>query len=120
MAENRLLSLLVFMAICFCFAFDGSIGVVGLTFSSKLINRFSDEAKALWISRNRNVSLDSWPKRNSFEYFQLLLGSDLKRQRMKLGSHSQLLFPVQGSETFFFGNELDWFVLFGFQESKRK
>ncbi|KDP32707.1 hypothetical protein JCGZ_11999 [Jatropha curcas] len=97
---------LVLVVVCFCFLFEGSIG---LTFSSKLIHRFSDEAKALWISRNGgNMSSDLWPKKHSFEYFQLLLVNDLKRQRMKLGSQNQLLIPEHGSQTFFFGNELDW------------
>ncbi|CAK7347091.1 unnamed protein product [Dovyalis caffra] len=88
-----------------CFQFEGS---VALTFSSKLMHRFSDEAKSLWISRKGNASGDLWPKWYSFEYFQLLLGNDLKRQRMKLGSQNQLLFPSQGSQTLSFQNELDW------------
>ncbi|KAK8677898.1 hypothetical protein V6N13_143418 [Hibiscus sabdariffa] len=75
------------------------------TFSSKLIHRFSDEAKVIWTARNGVVS---WPKRNSLEYLELLIGNDWKRQRMKVGSKNQLLFPSQGSQTLFFGNELDW------------
>ncbi|XP_022773173.1 aspartic proteinase-like protein 1 [Durio zibethinus] len=80
------------------------------TFSSKLIHRFSDEAKVLWTARNGNVAngVVSWPKRNSLEYLELLIENDLKRQRMKLGSQDPLLFPSQGSETLFFGNEFDW------------
>lgn len=95
----------VLVVVVVCVMFDGSIG---LTFSSKLIHRFSDEGEALWIRRNGNASGDLWPKRNSFECLQLLLGNDLKRQKMKLGLQNQLLFPAQGSRTFFFGNELDW------------
>lgn len=97
---------LVVVVVLLCCQFEASIG---LTFSSKLIHRFSDEAKSISISRKGNASGDLWPKRYSFEYFQLLLGNDLKRQRMKLGSQkNQLLFPSQGSQALFFGNELDW------------
>ncbi|OMO94194.1 Peptidase A1 [Corchorus olitorius] len=85
-------------------------GSAAVTFSSKLIHRFSDEAKALWIARNGNAGdgVVSWPKRNSLEYLELLIGNDVKRQKMKLGSQYPLLFPSQGSQTLFFGNEFDW------------
>lgn len=84
------------------------VGAFALTFSSKLIHVYSDEAKAVWASRSRNASVESWPKRNSPEYFRLLLGSDLTRQRMKLGSQYDFLFPSEGSETLSFGNALEW------------
>ncbi|GKV09267.1 hypothetical protein SLEP1_g20792 [Rubroshorea leprosula] len=104
--ENRVVGLMI---LSFCFLYWRPGGSVALTFSTKLIHRFSDEAKALWTSRNGNASnAVSWPRRNSSEYFELLLGNDLKRQRIKLGSHNQLLFPSEGSKTLFFGNELDW------------
>ncbi|XVF36775.1 hypothetical protein REPUB_Repub19eG0087500 [Reevesia pubescens] len=85
-------------------------GSAAVTFSSRLIHRFSDEAQVLWRARNGNAGngVLSWPKRNSLEYLDLLIGNDLKRQRMKLGSQKPLLFPSQGSETLFFGNEFDW------------
>lgn len=64
---------------------------------------------AVWESRGGdNASLKPWPKRNSLNYFQLLLQSDLKRQKLKLGSKYEHLFPSEGSQTLFFGNELDW------------
>ncbi|CAK9174257.1 unnamed protein product [Ilex paraguariensis] len=78
---------------------------VGATFSSKLIHRFSDEARSFWVSRNGNAT---WPKHRSLEYFRLLLSSDLKRQRLRLGSQNQLLVPSEGSETSFYGNDLGW------------
>ena len=81
---------------------------IAVTFSSKLIHRFSDEAKAFFVSRNSSVSVDSWPKKRSFDYYRLLLGSDLKRQKLKLGAEYQLLFPYLGSQTLFFGNDFDW------------
>uniref|UniRef100_A0A2N9IMC3 Peptidase A1 domain-containing protein n=1 Tax=Fagus sylvatica TaxID=28930 RepID=A0A2N9IMC3_FAGSY len=89
----------------------GSAGAVNL--SLKLIHRFSDEAKALWLSRsaNLNVNVDEkwWPKRNSLKNLELLFNNDLKkRQRMELSSHYDLLFPSQGSKTLFFGNDFDW------------
>ncbi|XP_015571415.2 aspartic proteinase-like protein 1 [Ricinus communis] len=100
MAHRELL-----FVICFCFLSNHSIG---LTFSSKLIHRFSEEAKSLLISGNDNVSSQTWPNKNSFQYLQLLLDNDLKRQKMNLGAQNQLLFPSLGSHTFFYGNDLDW------------
>ncbi|KAM0971707.1 hypothetical protein FF1_019611 [Malus domestica] len=100
--ENRTLILLL----SFCLFAEASLS---LTLSSKLVHRFSEEAMAVWESRSGgNASLKTWPKRNSFNYFQLLLKSDLKRHRLKLGSKRDLLIPSQGSQTLFFGNELDW------------
>lgn len=88
-------------------------GSLSLTLSSKLVHRFSEEAMAVWESRSGdNASLKPWPKRNSLNYFQLLLQSDLKRQKLKLGSKYEHLFPSEGSQTLFFGNELDWWVDF--------
>lgn len=86
-------------------------GAVELTFSSRLIHRFSDEAKVHLGSRSSNggaAELQSWPKRRSSEYFRLLLRSDLTRQRVKLGSQYESLYPSEGSQTFFFGNAFDW------------
>uniref|UniRef100_A0A2P2J7C0 Peptidase A1 domain-containing protein n=1 Tax=Rhizophora mucronata TaxID=61149 RepID=A0A2P2J7C0_RHIMU len=97
----------VLLVLCIGVFFDGSVGAA--TFSSKLIHRFSDEAKSVWTSRSGgNVSSDLWPKRNSFEFMQALLHNDLKRRRIKLASQNQLLFPAQGSQTLFFGNDLAW------------
>ncbi|KAK9271854.1 hypothetical protein L1049_002219 [Liquidambar formosana] len=76
-------------------------------FSSRLIHRFSDEAKALRVSRNGNVS-DSWPERRSMEYYQMLVSSDFQRQKMKLGTQYQLVFPSEGSKTMSFGNDFGW------------
>lgn len=81
---------------------------VAVTFSSKLIHRFSDEARAFLVARNGNISADSWPKKRSFDYYRLLLSSDLKLQNLKLGAQYQLLFPSQGSEALFFGNDFGW------------
>ncbi|KAA8522519.1 hypothetical protein F0562_013120 [Nyssa sinensis] len=78
---------------------------VAVTYMSKLIHRFSDEAKSFWVSRKGNVS---WPKQRNVEFFRLLLSGDLNRQRMKIGSQNQLLVPSEGSETFSYGNELGW------------
>ncbi|KAI4337735.1 hypothetical protein L6164_016113 [Bauhinia variegata] len=81
---------------------------IALKFSLKLIHRYSDEAMVLWVSRNKNVSVESWPNKNSSDYFKLLLSSDLTRQKMKLASQYNFLYPSQGSQTLFFGNAFDW------------
>ncbi|PHT98387.1 Aspartic proteinase-like protein 1 [Capsicum chinense] len=78
----------------------------GHTFSSRLIHRYSDEAVSFWASKGK--SMTSWPKRESVEHMRLLLSNDLKRQKLKLGSQKQMLFPSQGSETHFYGNDLSW------------
>ncbi|KAH1216043.1 Aspartic proteinase-like protein 1 [Glycine max] len=85
-------------------------GAVGATFSSRLIHRFSEEAKAHLASRGNksSVLLQAWPQRNSSEYFRLLLRSDVARQRMRLGSQYETLYPSEGGQTFFFGNALYW------------
>ncbi|XP_057970967.1 aspartic proteinase-like protein 1 isoform X2 [Malania oleifera] len=75
-------------------------------FSLRLIHRFSDEVKALRISRLGEPR--HWPERGSVEYLQMLASSDLHRQKMKLGSQYQLIFPSEGSKTVSFGDELDW------------
>ncbi|KAJ0024910.1 hypothetical protein Pint_08289 [Pistacia integerrima] len=107
---NRLFILLV--SLFSYLLFDGSAAV---TFSSKLIHRFSEEAKARWISRAGDVSVaDSWPNKKSVEYMEVLFGNDLKRQRMRVDLQSsnksqyQLLFPSHGSQTLYFGNQFYW------------
>lgn len=104
---------LVFLACCyFVVVINGSGGALTLS-SSKLIHRYSEEAKALWVSRSGNVDV-KWPKKNSLEYLELLVRNDLmkkkkrKRQNIKLVNHYDLLFPSHGSQTLFFGNDLAW------------
>ncbi|KAH0694015.1 hypothetical protein KY285_021112 [Solanum tuberosum] len=77
----------------------------GYTFSSRLIHGFSDEAVSFWASKGKSMT---WPKRESVEHMRFLLSNDWKRQRLKLGSQKQLLFPSEGSETHFYGNDLSW------------
>jgi len=50
-----------------------------------------------------------WPEKKSKEYYQILVSSDLKRQKLKLGPHYQLLFPSQGSKTMSLGNDFGWY-----------
>ncbi|KAA8532546.1 hypothetical protein F0562_032638 [Nyssa sinensis] len=76
---------------------------VAVTYMSKLIYRFFDEAKSFWVSRKGNVS---WPKQRNVVFFRLLLSGDLNRQRMKIGSQNQLLVPSKGNKTFSYGNKL--------------
>ncbi|XP_010491661.1 PREDICTED: aspartic proteinase-like protein 1 [Camelina sativa] len=71
-------------------------------FSSRLIHRFSDEARAsIKIPR-------SFPEKRSLEYYQLLARSDFRRQRMNLGAKSQPLVPSEGSKTISSGNDFGW------------
>ncbi|XP_060198810.1 aspartic proteinase-like protein 1 isoform X1 [Lycium barbarum] len=74
------------------------------TFSSRLIHGFSDEAVSFLASKGK-TSRVTWPKRESVEHARLLLSNDLKRQRLK---KQFLLFPSQGSQTHFYGNDLSW------------
>ncbi|KAL6959294.1 cathepsin D [Sarracenia purpurea var. burkii] len=101
MATRRLLCVTMTVLLMEC--------VVGVTFSSRLIHRFSDEVKALRISGIRAAS-GSWPERRSLEYYQMLVGSDVKRQKMKLGPRYHFLFPSEGSETISFGDDFGWLV----------
>ncbi|KAJ7945367.1 Aspartic proteinase-like protein 1-like [Quillaja saponaria] len=83
---------------------------MAITFSTRMIHRFSDELKELRVSTstgNGNVSL-SWPEKRSFKYYEMLVNSDFQRQNMKLGAHYQLLFPSHGSQTMSFGNDFGW------------
>lgn len=81
--------------------------VVGVAFSSRLIHRFSDESKALRVSRKGGES-GSWPERKSMEYYKMLVANDVQRQKMKLGSRYQFLFPSEGSRAFSLGNDFGW------------
>ncbi|PRQ50157.1 putative aspartic peptidase A1 family [Rosa chinensis] len=81
--------------------------------SSRLIHRFSDEAKVLKASRSTGDAkwLGLWPRRNSMDYYHLLVNTDFQRQKMKLAAAAsprhhqfQFLFPSEGSNTASFGN----------------
>ena len=89
------------------------IALASTTLSLRLIHRFSDEAaKALKFSpseTNGSAGVSSWRK-NSKDYYRVLLSNDFHRQKMKLGAHYQLLFPSQGSNTVSFGNDFGWFA----------
>ncbi|KAG9451658.1 hypothetical protein H6P81_011623 [Aristolochia fimbriata] len=99
MATELLVSV---VAVCFLVHVSHS-----LTFSSKLVHRFSDEAKAVRAARYGEVSIH-WPRRRTVEYYKMLLKSDLQRQNMKLRAPYPSLFPSEGSETFFPGNDMGW------------
>lgn len=77
-----------------------------LTLSSRLVHRFSDEARAAAASRGGG----RWPARRSAEYYQVLARNDLLRQKRLLGPRYQTLFPSEGSETFNLGNDFGWCV----------
>nr|GLL48053.1 aspartic proteinase-like protein 1 isoform X1 [Ipomoea trifida] len=77
----------------------------GATYSFRLIHRFSDEARSVWAAKGRQ---GPWPERDSVERARLLLSSDFKHQRLRLGSQKQLLVPSEGSQTFDYGNDWSW------------
>ncbi|CAN1191105.1 Aspartic proteinase-like protein 1 [Linum perenne] len=79
----------------------------GITLSTKLIHRFSNEVKSLRARRNITATA-YWPEKRSQEYYSLLLDSDLQRQKMKLGPRYELLFPAEGSNTLSLGNDFGW------------
>lgn len=86
-------------------------------YSSRLIHRFSDEAQNLWGSKVKNHGSEettSWPEKKSFGHMRVLLENDLKRQRLKLGTQNQALVASQGGQTFNYGNDMGWYVLFNF------
>lgn len=79
-----------------------------ITFSARLIHRFSEEMKALQASGGgRNVS-GGWPERRSMEYYEMLVGGDFLKHKMKLRAPHQLLFPSHGSKTMSLGNDFGW------------
>lgn len=112
MAARSLLSVLLLLA---CVLLEPQ-NARALTLSARLIHRFSDEAKALRISRSGEdpKDLGRWPQRNSMDYYHLLASTDFQKRKMKLGSrsHFQFLFPSEGSNTVSFGNDFGWCVSF--------
>lgn len=109
MAARSLLSLILVVA---CVLVEEAQNAVAITLSSRLVHRFSDEAKALRASRSTGDAklVGQWPQRNTKDYYQLLVNSDFRRQKMRLGSHHQFqfLFPSEGSDTASFGNDFGW------------
>ena len=106
MATRR--SLVLILAAFLAFAAVDVAAVV--TYSSRLIHRFSDEAKLLRVPRNGGGVW--WPERKSLEYYELLVSSDFQRQKMKLGPKYNLVFPSQGSKTMSFGNDFGWYKIY--------
>ncbi|KAL3639294.1 hypothetical protein CASFOL_017201 [Castilleja foliolosa] len=80
-------------------------------FSSRLVHRFSDEAQNLWVSKvmsHRRNKTTSWPQNKTFGHMRLLLGNDLKQQRLKFGAQNQPLVSSQGGQTYNYGNAMAW------------
>ncbi|TKY47632.1 Aspartic proteinase protein 1 [Spatholobus suberectus] len=76
---------------------------VPITFSARLVHRFADEMKPV------RSPTGVWPGRRSMRYYQMLLSSDIRRRKIKLGgTHYQLLFPSYGSKTMSLGNDFGW------------
>ncbi|RWR93043.1 aspartic proteinase-like protein 1 isoform X1 [Cinnamomum micranthum f. kanehirae] len=96
-----------FVSLSLAFSLIGN--ACSYTFSSRLIHRFSDEAKAFMTSRNGGGEIShEWPRFRSMDHYRMLARSDLERQKMKLGAKYSALFPLKGSETMSFGNDFGW------------
>ncbi|KAK1302592.1 Aspartic proteinase-like protein 1 [Acorus calamus] len=95
--------ILLYLLLGLCLHFRGSSAK---TFSSRLIHRFSDEARVA-----SGVSLQGvvdWPRRGSMEYYGALVGNDVHRLRsskLGRGGRYDVLFPSEGSETAALGND---------------
>lgn len=93
-------------------AVDAYTAAATPVYSARLIHRFSDEAQSFWGSNNGETT--SWPEKKSFGHMRALLENDLKRQRLRLGTQNQPLATAQGGQTFNYGNDMGWYVLFRF------
>ncbi|KAL7154611.1 hypothetical protein ABFS83_03G013000 [Erythranthe nasuta] len=75
-------------------------------YSSKLIHRFSGEAKNLLGFSGETAS---WPENKSFVQIRALLVSDFKRQRLRLAAQNQTFAASHGGgQTFNYGNDMGW------------
>ncbi|PON65279.1 Aspartic peptidase [Parasponia andersonii] len=94
-----------------CVVAEGG-NAAAMTLSSRLIHRFSEEAKRFRVSGkgngNGNDSSWEWGERRSVDYYGRLLASDVQRQKMRLASQFLLLFPSEGSQTMSLGNDFGW------------
>lgn len=83
-------------------------------YSTKLMHRFSEEIRAIRVSRNRREGNGSfgndeiWPQKGSSMYYRRLLSSDLRRQKLKMGAQFRYVFPSEGSTTLPLGNDFGW------------
>lgn len=80
-----------------------------VTYSWRLIHRYSEEMKAFRVSVASKGGGD-WPVKKSVEYYRMLVDNDVERQKMKVGPQSNFLFPSQGSQTMSLGNDFGWLV----------
>ncbi|KAF3329245.1 aspartic proteinase-like protein 1 [Carex littledalei] len=94
------LALLTSVLMLICLALSSE----SVTLSLKLVHRFSDEAR---VATPGGVG---WrlPSVGSMEYYRTLLRSDLHRQKRRLGTRYQALYPDEGSEAFSLGNDFGW------------
>lgn len=78
-----------------------------LTLSTRLIHRFSDEAREIWSARSEEGAV-GWLSRGSADYYRALVGRDLWRQKNKLGVRHQVVFPSEGGGAVGLGNDFGW------------
>ena len=93
------------------FAVDAYAAAAAHVYSSRLIHRFSEEVRR---GGGGEGEAAAWPEGKRVEHMRVLLESDLKRQRLKLGTQNQVFVGSQGGETFNYGNDMGWYVLFFF------
>ncbi|CAA7401735.1 unnamed protein product [Spirodela intermedia] len=82
-------------------------GSESLTLSSRLIHRFSEEAREIWSARSGEGAV-GWLSRGSEDYYRALVGRDLLRQKNKLGVRYQVVFPSEGGGAVGLGNDFGW------------
>eukprot|EP01018_Ginkgo_biloba_P037966 Gb_20911 [translate_table: standard] len=97
---------------CCLVVFVASILLIGtcqaFTLSSKMIHRFSDEAKDIWTQKHGNAP-GFWPRKGSAQYYELLRNHDHRRNhRRELIAEYQSLYFSQGNETVEFGESFGW------------
>lgn len=78
-------------------------GSGAFTLSTRLIHRFSDEARLIEEARTGTVS-QAWPAKGSLGYYAKLVRRDLVRR----GSKYKTVHPSEGSDAVAFGDEFGW------------
>ncbi|KAL4582887.1 hypothetical protein LXL04_007448 [Taraxacum kok-saghyz] len=107
MEVARAILVAVSMAVLVLLGECGLSAQTHVIYSSRMIHRYSDEMRALRVSREGHASND-WPEQKSLGYYRRIIKRDVERQTMNVGSQHQLLFPSAGSKTMSGGNDLGW------------
>ncbi|KAH9295264.1 hypothetical protein KI387_038852, partial [Taxus chinensis] len=80
-----------------------------LVYSLKMMHKFSEEARVIWIQRRGAVS-SAWPRKGSAHYYGALNQHDVQRlnQRRELIAEYQSLYFSEGNETVQYGENFGW------------